>query len=1008
MGKRGISVRGVESRGGVFQRYSPRRIAPGAQDLAMAASSSSYEDVSPVGREPELAALRAALFTGCTGRLAVTLLSGDAGIGKSTLLDAVSGEARRSGMTVLRGAAFDAEGMPPYLPFLEALGDYARQAAPELLRAQVAEQAAVLAALLPELPTRLGEVVDAPPLPAEQARLRLFDAVASWLGEIAHAAPLVLILDDLHWADPASCDLLRYLARRARDRSITILGAFRIAESSQQPALQRTLAALDEARVLTVVPLSPLALAGTALLAEQFLAAPASADLVSSLQVQSEGIPFIAEELLREWRVAGALTFHDQTWTLAHGQTASGSPPSVLRVVWQRLGQLASEDLTILQIAAVAGREFAPAIVAAAAHQDLEAVMAMLDRASSLRLVHPVPEHDTFVFQHEMIRSGILKEISTHRRQHLHAMLGHVLDESGVGSDPRGLAEVAFHFAHSSERALGAHYALMAGQQNLQASAPEEATRQFAVALSLLPTLDDRRGDALLGHGESASLSGYETEAMASLTAAQAWFQARGDVRAALAAHRLGRVAWRQEQIEAAQIAFRAALAILGERNGAARVEVLVDLGTLQAVSGGELEAGLDDVRAAVSLAEILGDRRLLAVARRAQGNLLVRANNLSDGIALLEDALTLAVAVGDLDEAAECCACLAPACWWQGDIERSEAVTQQRLDFALTSHDRFQLRHVYPWLAVCAAIRGRIVEAEAHFVRGDEIISRLESPEPRAYLTFARGALALETGDLQLARMYLDEALAIFRSLGSATAGWYEGFKGLLDHASGNLVAAHEALANLAALVESMPAGAMAAGEPLVCVAQLALHLQDSARYLALQDLLERYPGQFHDFLIDRLRGEIALRLGDLAAAGTLLAAAERQARVAPLPWELARIQEAQADLALARGSDREAQTLLSEALALVARIGGKRDEARLRLRLAAFDAPSRAIAGLTEREIEVLLCLARGQSNRVIADTLFLAPKTIEHHLTSIYAKLHVENRAQAAAFAVRHGVI
>ncbi len=976
----------------------------------MPGAASPSQGVFPVSREPELAALRAALETAKQGRLAVTLLSGDPGLGKSTLLDAISVDARRAGMTVLRGAAFDAEGMPPYLPFLEALGGYAHQTPPELLRAQVGDQAAVLIELLPELVTRLGEAPVFYPLPAEQARLRLFDAVATWLSAIAEAAPLTLVLDDVHWTDPASCDLLRYLARRVRERPIAILGAFRPAEGAQFPGLQRTLAALDQARVLTVVTVAPLPPAGTASLAEQFLGARAHPDLAATLHEHSEGVPFIAEEVLREWRAEGALTFHDQVWRLlcAPEQTKSSAPPSVTRVVQQRLGQLSPEDLAILQVAAVAGREFAPAIVAMAGNTEVGAVMSVLDRAASQRFVNALPGGETFAFHHEAIRSGILREINTYRRQQLHAALGRALESTGAVDDPRGLADVAFHFAHSPERALGAHYALLAGRQSLRASAFADAKRQFALALALLPWQADTRGEALLGHGESASLAGHEAEAMASLTAAQSWFQARGDLRAAQAAHRVGRVAWRQEQIETARTAFRAALAILGEAGGAERAEVLVDLGTLQAVSGGDLAAGLAQVREAVSLAETLGDQRLLAMTRRALGNLLVRANDLPAGIALLEDALALAVAAGDLTEAAECCACLAPACWWLGDVARSEAVTQQRLAFALTSHDRFQLRHVYPWLAACAGIRGRVAEATAEFARAEEIIVGLESPEPRAYLSFARGVLALETADLPRARAYLHEALAIFRALGSAAAGWYEGFAGLLDYASGDLPAAHNALANLIALVQSLPLGAMAAGEPLVCAAQLALYLHESARYPHLLALLERYPGQFHDLLVDRLRGEIALRLGDLAAAQSLLAAAERQARVGSLLWEVARVQEAQAELALAQGLDTAlARALLTEAQALVARLGGQREAARLQARLEAIDAPGSSVAGLTARELEVLGCLARGQSNRAIADALYLAPKTIEHHLTSIYTKLRVENRAQAAAFAVRHGL-
>lgn len=974
----------------------------------MSGLSSPYPDAFPVSREPELAVLRASLDTARHGRMSVTLLSGDPGIGKSTLLEAMAGEARRSGMTVLCGAAFDAEGMPPYLPFLEALGGYARQAPAEILRAQVGEQTDVLATVLPELRVRLGASPAAYPLPAEQARLRLFEAVAIWLGEIAQAAPLALALDDLHWADPASCDLLRYLARRIRDCPIAILGGFRPAEGERHQALQRTLAALDQARVLTVVGVAPLSPAGTALLANRILGASADPDLATALYARSEGVPFIAEEVLREWRSGGALVLQGQTWALVQAHDAASAPASVTRMVKQRLSHLPSEDLAILRMAAVAGREFAPAIVAMAGDLGMAAVMAALERARSLRLVQPLPGGETFAFHHETIRAAILQDLTTFGRRQMHTALGRALEASGAAADPRGLADIAFHFAHSTERALGAHYALLAGQQSLRASAFEEAQRQFALALALLPKDDDRRGEMLLGHGESASLAGSEAAAMASLSAAHAWFQARGDERAALAAHRLGRAAWRQEQIETARNAFRAALALMGEGESADRVEVLVDLGTLQAVSSGELAQGLDYTRQAVTLAEYLGDQRALATARRAQGNLLVRANDLPAGIALLEDALALAVAVGDLAEAAECCACLAPACWWQGDVARSEAVAQQRLTFALTSHDRFQLRHVYPWLAICAAVRGRVVEAEAEFTRAEEVIAGLESPEPRAYLAFARGALALETGDLTQARAYLDEALAIFRALGNAAAGWYEGFGGLLDYASGDLVAAREALANLSALVRSLPVGAMAAAEPLVCAAQLALSLHDRDYYQELLKLLERYPGQFHDFLVDRLRGELRLRLGDLPAAQPLLASAGQQARVASLLWELVRVQEAQADLALAQGPDTErARDFLAEAEALAARLHSEHGAARLQARRLALDAAPRVFADLTARELEVLGCLARGQSNRAIADALFLAPKTIEHHLTSIYTKLQVENRAQAAAFAARHGL-
>src|SRR5439155_19229545 len=170
-----------------------------------------HATVSPpqplAGRQREFAALWGQFETAAGGRTRAALVAGEPGIGKTRLLDALAARAAGEGALVLRGGASEAAGMPPYLPFLQALGRHVRAAHPDELRAQAGALAPVLATILPELAVRLGELPPSYPLPAEQARLRLYEAVGDFLAAVAARQALLLILDDLHWADPASLDL---------------------------------------------------------------------------------------------------------------------------------------------------------------------------------------------------------------------------------------------------------------------------------------------------------------------------------------------------------------------------------------------------------------------------------------------------------------------------------------------------------------------------------------------------------------------------------------------------------------------------------------------------------------------------------------------------------------------------------------------------------------------------------------------------------------------------------
>src|SRR5439155_5689573 len=218
-------------------------------------------------------------------------------------------------------------------------------------------------------------------------------------------------------------------------------------------------------------------------------------------------------------------------------------PPSIAGAVRQRLARLAPEVVELLRTAAIVGRAFDVALLAAVAGQEPEAVEEHLRAAARARLLR-ADGAEAFSFGHDKIRECLYEEVTAVRRRRLHGLIGRALETQDEPAGPQRLAELAFHFARSGDRARGAAYAERAAGQALRAYAPEEALAHYRAALSLLEAGDPRRGELLLGLGDAAVLAGAEHEAAATFAAAHAWLQRAGEpVAAAQAAHRLGQ-AW--------------------------------------------------------------------------------------------------------------------------------------------------------------------------------------------------------------------------------------------------------------------------------------------------------------------------------------------------------------------------------------------------------------------------------------------------------------------------------
>jgi predicted ATPase/DNA-binding CsgD family transcriptional regulator len=958
-----------------------------------------------VGREQQVATLCDQLAEVRAGRPGVVLLSGPPGIGKTRLLDEFAHVAEAAGARVLRGGTSQAAGMPPYLPFLELLGDYIATTPPERLREQLGPHAAILATLLPELHVQLGDVPPPYRLPPEQARFRLYEAVAGFVAAIAGPRLLVLLLDDLQWADAATCDLLVHLVSHSRASPVLIAGAYRDGDAEDNPAFLHVLAELNRRRLLLLISLPALEAAASHALAANLLHGDVNERALDLLHRHGAGNPFFLEELLRAMVEDGTLAQSGERWELTRA-SETPLPRRIAEAVQTRLERLDPAVGDLLRIAAVTGRSGDANMLAAASGEDEERVEELLRAAERRQLLRLDPD-GSYTFTHDLVRETLQAEVTTARRRRLHLAIGIALEARDSEPTLRHLADLAFHFAEAGEHARGTVYSIAAGEQALRASAATQATAHFQVALRLLEAEGDdpSRAAALTGLGAAATQAGaYPAAAEAYLDAQQTWLRS-GDAHAAARAwHELGRVRWRQEAISEARAAFERALELFGPGDDTNVAETLLQLADLHATSLGRNTEGLAYAEQARAMVERLGDRKLEATACAVAGNVKARGNDLETGRALLEHALALARELDEPALAAEVCAYLANIYAWTADVAQSIEISRLRASLAQRTQDVFHLRHVYSWIGLQHALQGRWADAEQSFAEQERIVEGLPSPEPRAAIELGRGIMHYFQGRFVEGAQRLSEIVEFLRPTASTTIVWYLGWYGLHLVELGRDDEALACLAEAYALADSLDAQARARGAVFAQIAVACAQVGASERAAACYAKLLPFRGQVSPILIDHGLGVAALAAGDLALAQEHLQEARIVAERGGLLPELA--------LVLLRLGDidtRGESVALREGLRICAELSMDAHSRAVRGQhaLGGHQRRGSGIAGLSERELEVLRLVARGATNREIAEALFLSEKTVARHLTHIYTKTGVDNRTGAAAFALRHNL-
>ncbi|MEA2222811.1 MAG: eukaryotic-like serine/threonine-protein kinase, partial [Solirubrobacteraceae bacterium] len=480
---------------------------------------------SLVGRERELAQLDTALERTLDGRGGLILLTGEPGIGKTSLAREFVEHAGARGAAWAWGSCWDGGGAPAYWPWVQVGRVLGRRADADVLRGALGEGAPWISGLLPELAGTLGVPAQPSELSSDQARFRLFDALATLLATVAEQRPLVIVLDDLHWADASSLLALEFVARALPDIPLLAIASYRHAEAHARAELASPLGGL--ARVATRLPLEGLSRDDVGLLAAaraRGLGAgerePIPPRLVTAVHQASAGNPFFVDELVQLLASQGRL--HDG----AAAELPLPLPDGVRDAIRRRLAPMQPPAIQALGAAAVIGGAFWLQTLTAVLDEPANTVLAWLELPLRTGIVIPAREPGRFQFAHALVRDTLLGSLGATRRAHLHRVTAEALEHAYRDDLEPHLAEIAHHYLHAAtegaaERAVD--YAARAARRAVGQFAYEEAARLYERALDVaasLATDEPRAWQLTQGLGEALMRAGDVDAAQHALRAA--------------------------------------------------------------------------------------------------------------------------------------------------------------------------------------------------------------------------------------------------------------------------------------------------------------------------------------------------------------------------------------------------------------------------------------------------------------------------------------------------------
>lgn len=563
-----------------------------------------------VGREQELERLRRAFDSAVAGHGGLVMLVGEPGIGKTRTTQELETYARMRGAQVLWGRTHEAAGAPAYWPWLQAGEQYATAHAddlatvigPQMPPGSVAE----LTRIFPWLRGQPNVDEPEPQADPEVAQFRLFDAYTSYMRAISMQAPLVIALDDLHWADKPTLMMLQHIAREVARTSVLIVGNYRDTDINRQSALSETLATLNREVGFDRIVLRGLNRDEVAAYIRARANVEPRPEVLDRIYEETEGNAFFLSEVVNLMAQEGTLT--------KESVSDIAIPDGVREALGRRLNRLSEEANELLQVAAIIGRDFTYETLTLLGDTEEDELLRLVEEALEARVIEETETAGRYRFTHAQMQETLLDELSTTRRVRLHGRVGEALEKRyGERAEERA-ARLALHFAEAatlsprfSEKA--ARYSALAGRQSLAQSAYAEAARHFRAALAAREgqQMDDDMADLLSDLGRAAVLSNEVREAWRSLSQAYRHYRDTANTPGALAA-----VTWATNPL-----LVRPSLVQLIDDALTLVEEGSEDYGRLQSALGmsfglmGEIERSDEAYARAEEVVRALGDTRL-------------------------------------------------------------------------------------------------------------------------------------------------------------------------------------------------------------------------------------------------------------------------------------------------------------------------------------------------------------------------------------------------------------
>lgn len=1010
--------------GRVTPDVTPQQVATDTADLrpsVMSAADGMLEDmgnwmVSPVfaGRGAELAALMSAFGHAADAEPTTVLLGGEAGAGKSRLVSEFAARVRaaagRDGVMMLTGGCLEqsAAGLP-YAPFTAAVRQLTREVGTSEVAGLLPGQAAGdLARLLPEFGTPAAD-----PDPGA-ARARLFEQLLTLLERLAQRAPLILVVEDAHWADRSTRDLLSFLVRNLRMARVLLLVVFRSDELHRTHPVRPLLAELSRVPGVSRLELPRLDRPEVAAQLTGILGQQPSPTAVDRAYTRSEGIPLFVEAMVE-----------------CDGTLACGLPESLRDFLLESVNRLPDETQGLLRVATASGARIGHDLLAAVTDLDEQALDAALRPAVAANVL--VSDGDGYRFRHSLIREAVHDDLLPGEHVHVHRTFAQAMERDPALSPQYKPAatQLALHWrsAHEPERALLAAW---------QAAADAKAACAYAEQLQMLEQVLDLWEQV----PDAPRLTATDHAGVLELAA---------------------RAAYMAGEPERGVKLTRAAIGELDEAHSAERVAMLRYLGALMRMQRGE-PGHVDDLRAALRLVPQPG--RVRAQILSSLGQMLMIAGRDEESEPLAEEALTLARRLGDEVTETDTLITLAaiaanasrdPLPALAAALAKAERIGSETLVMRALANmsDALEGRGEHERAIEVAQdgfarsmrhgtartqgtlIAGNRAEPLISLGRWDEALKvlgealDLDPPSSlRSYLLLLRGRIAVARGDRETAAQAVPELAAQLTDgqahtqkvlpIATLVAEWRlaEG------DTTGALAAAKRTVAGLDRHVNSRYVWPLLATAMRTCAeaaAAKALSRDDDAgiEVAELMESLRVHAGKIGwtgpvenaysaAFAAEASRADA---IPDVAGWDTAAAAWEALGQPYPLAYALLRA----GDAASAVGDRDGATTRLKRAADLGLRLHARpllaetRQVARRRRIVldgdghAAGPGPG-ASHGLTPRELEVLRLVTAGRSNREIAAELFISAKTASVHVSNILGKLDVMSRGEAAAAAHR----